>query len=106
MRRKVPTPHSSWGRLSGAVRNLMARNVMQVLGRNCNDPSRFVLCWAPKPKFDAEGQVCDVEGGTGLAVRLAHARRIDVFHLGVPEHLERITAFCALPVETPHAHAA
>lgn len=86
--------HPAWGSLKPGVRRLMARNVFQVLGPDCSSPSRFVLCWAPKVQRDAEGRVCDVDGGTGLAVRLAYARGIPVYHMGVREHAQRILRFC------------
>lgn len=84
--------HPRWPGLKPAVRKLMARNVMQVLGRNCDDPVRFVLCWAPDPVLDAGGRVMDTDGGTGLAVRLAHDRGIPVYHWGVADHAERVRA--------------
>lgn len=85
--------HRGWGRLGRPVRLLMARNVCQVLGPDLKDPSRFVLCWAPYPKCDHQGRVMDVGGGTGLAVRLAYAHGIPVFHLGLPAHRQRIDSF-------------
>lgn len=86
--------HPAWATLKPGVRRLMARNVFQILGANCDAPVSFVICWAPKPKQDAAGRVMDVDGGTGLAVRLAYARGIEVFHLGVREHARRILTFC------------
>lgn len=87
--------HPAWDRLGRPVRLLMARNVCQVLGPDLASPSAFVLCWAPRPRYDAQGRVCDVAGGTGLAVRLAYARGIPVFHLGLPAHRRRVEAFLA-----------
>jgi hypothetical protein len=37
--------------------------------------------------------VSNVDGGTGLAVRLAHARGIPVFHWAVPAHNQRLQAY-------------
>jgi len=87
--------HPGWARLSSPVRKLMARNVMQCLGPDLASPSAFVACWAQQPKFDANGHVIDVHGGTGLAVRLAAHYGIPVFHLGVPLHARRIERFLA-----------
>ena len=87
--------HPAWDRLGRGARLLMTRNVMQVLGANLVSPVRLVLAWAPNPRFDGQGRVQDVDGGTGLAIRLAYARRIPVFHLGLPEHLARVQAFLA-----------
>lgn len=91
--------HPRWPGLKPPVRKLMARNVMQVLGRACDDPVRFVLCWAPKPVLDADGRVADVDGGTGLAVRVAYRAKIPVYHLGQPEHRARVMAMIARDLE-------
>lgn len=64
--------HPAWDRLSAAARKLMARNCQQVLGRNLDDPSKFVLCWT------RDG---GPTGGTGQAIRIAMAHRIPVFNL-------------------------
>lgn len=87
--------HPAWQRLGRPVRLLMARNACQVLGADLRSPVAFVLCWAPNPRLDEQGRVCDVAGGTGLAVRLAYARNIPIFHLGLPAHRQRIDAFLA-----------
>lgn len=84
--------HPNWGGLHRrpAVRKLMARNVMQVLGEDCMSLSRFVICWAKDSEFDRRGQLCNVAGGTGQAVRIAYAHGIPVFNLALPEHEARI----------------
>ncbi|MGH8156598.1 MAG: hypothetical protein ACREPQ_00630 [Rhodanobacter sp.] len=86
--------HPAWDRLAPMVRRLMTRNVHQVLGPNLDDPVRFVLCWAKGSRLRA-GHVVDVVGGTGLAVRLAAVRNIEVFNLHEPEHLARIERWMA-----------
>lgn len=87
--------HRNWAALSPTVRQLMARNVHQILGMELSSPVRFVLCWAPCPVVDAEGIVSEVRGGTGQAVRIAYTYGVPVFHLGVPDHLARIEAMLA-----------
>lgn len=82
--------HPAWDRLTPPVRRLMARNVMQILGDDCASPSRFVICWAPGTKLDDDGQVCNVSGGTGQAVRIAYAHGVTVFNLALSEHELRI----------------
>lgn len=74
------------------TRELMGRNVYQVLGDNLRTPSEFVICDAPDPVYDAQGRVKDVDGGTGLAVRLAYEHGIEVFHLSTPGHREALAA--------------
>lgn len=82
--------HPAWERLSPAVRNLMARNAMQVLGADCASPARFLICWAKSSNFDAAGNLVNVAGGTGLAVRLAARFNIPAFNLAHPPHAERL----------------
>lgn len=84
--------HLAWQRLSEPVRKLMARNVYQVLGPSLEDPSRFVLCWAPDSQFNGE-QVVNVAGGTGLAVRLAASKGIQVINLALPQHQARVLSW-------------
>lgn len=84
--------HPNWAGLHRrpAVRKLMARNVMQVLGEDCMSLSRFVICWAEDSEFDRRGQLCNVAGGTGQAVRIAYGHGIPVFNLALPGHEARI----------------
>lgn len=75
------------------VRELMGRNVYQVLGDDLRTPSRFLICDAPGAVLDNDGKVVDVDGGTGMAVRLASAHNIPIYHLGIPEHRHRMEQF-------------
>jgi hypothetical protein len=81
--------HGGWAKLSQGARRLHSRNTMQVLGQDLATPSAFVICWGRNYKL-VDDRVADVAGGTGLAVRLAFARRVPVFHLGIDSHRERI----------------
>lgn len=65
--------HPAWDKLSRTVQTLMARNACQVLGTQLDQPALFVLCWTPGGKAG---------GGTGQAIRIAHAYGIPVFDLG------------------------
>jgi hypothetical protein len=64
--------HPRWAGLSRGAQLLHARNVHQVLGRDCNQPACFVLCWTP----GATGS-----GGTGQAIRIARAHDVPVYDL-------------------------
>lgn len=85
--------HELGARMPQDVRELMGRNVYQVLGDDLATPSKFLICDAPFPVFDDQGRVIDVDGGTGMAVRLATAHHIPVYHLGIPEHRQRMERF-------------
>jgi hypothetical protein len=84
--------HPAWGRLSGAVRRLHARNCHQVLGVDLNTPARFVVCWTPDGSLDGHGRRV---GGTGQALRIAHHHGIPVFNLARAEHVERVQRMLA-----------
>lgn len=69
--------HPAYAGMSWAVRELIARNAHQVLGYSCEDPVDAVICYTP----DAKG-----EGGTGQAIRIAHAYDIPVYDLADKNH--------------------
>lgn len=74
--------HPASDKLRGYGRELMARNALQVLGRDLNDPSDFLIgMLKPKELRRADWDV----GGTGQAFRLAESRGIPVFDLAGTE---------------------
>lgn len=79
--------HPAWDALNYGARCLMARNGMQVLGRDLNTPVSFIVCWN-LGGFN--------HGGTSQALRIALDRKIPMFMLSnkvcmedVREHLRR-----------------
>ena len=78
--------HPAWERCSPAVRKLHARNAV-VLGLTLDRPVEACVAWSPDGR---------IEGGTGMAIRIAEARGIPVLNLGamtpraVCEHLAAI----------------
>lgn len=73
-----PAPH----RLGSYARNLMARNAMQLFGRNGQEPVKYVICWTPN---------ASASGGTGQAIRMAHHHNIPVCDLGNDGKLREVT---------------
>lgn len=65
--------HPGWRSCSPFARALHARNGHQVLGADLCTPVAFVACWT----LDGSGR-----GGTGQAIRIAHAHEVPVFDLG------------------------
>ena len=65
--------HPAWERCSPAVRKLHARNAAVLLGGNLDRPVDAVVAWTVQSR---------VEGGTGMAIRIAEARGIPVLNLG------------------------
>ena len=71
---KIAAPlHPAWNRCSPAVRKLHSRNAAVLLGETVDRPVDAVVA------FTSEGRV---EGGTGMAIRIAGAHGIPVFNLG------------------------
>lgn len=64
--------HPAWERVTRGGRALHTRNVHQVLGRDLDQPSDFMLCWTPTGL---------ATGGTGTAIKLALANRVIVYNL-------------------------
>lgn len=84
--------HPAWGSLSDAARALHARNVHQILGRNCSDPSKFVVCWTEDGACTEQPPTRET-GGTGQAIRIAIAYDVPIFNLARQDALERVKAF-------------
>jgi hypothetical protein len=70
--------HPRWNYLSESVRKIMTRNTFQVLGPNCHNLSKFIVCWTKDGK---------ASGGTGQALRIADAQtpKIPIYNLYDPE---------------------
>jgi len=64
--------HDAWERCRPAVRKLHARNVAVIGGPGVTEPVSAVVCWTMRGR---------VEGGTGVAIRLAETAGIPVFNL-------------------------
>ena len=75
--------HPAWGRLSFGAKKLMSRNVHQILGKDLDTPSKFVVCWTKDGKST---------GGTGQALRISKDLKIPIFNLKI-DRLESILKF-------------
>lgn len=64
--------HPKWNALSQGARQLHARNVYQVLGKDLMTPVEFVLYWTKDGK---------ASGGTGQAMRIAKAYNINMYNV-------------------------
>lgn len=90
--------HSGWMSLSEYDRNLMGRNVYQILGKDLNTPVKFVICWTPDGCETSETRKRST-GGTGLAISLASSMGIEVFNLRNKDRLRRIVENLDLKLE-------
>jgi hypothetical protein len=64
--------HRHWNELTIGGKKLHTRNVLQILGRDLNTPSEFVICWTKDGK---------ATGGTGQAMRIAKSKGIPIYNL-------------------------
>lgn len=61
-----------WKFLSETHKKFHIRNVAQVLGESCSDPSLFLVCWTPNG---------NVVGGTATAIKVAAKNGIPVYNM-------------------------
>lgn len=67
--------HPCYNKLSSGAAKLIARDGMQVLGKELNDPTKLLICYAEIINNE------EVKGGTGQAVRIARYYDIPVVNL-------------------------
>jgi hypothetical protein len=79
--------HPAWDKCSQGAQKLHTRNVFQVLGRDLQSPSKFLVCWA---KIGRNGTI---SGGTATAWNLAKANNIPCFNLNDEADYTRIQKF-------------
>lgn len=84
----LPTDRSNFDNWKPYVKGLLARNMMQVLGRNGDQPVSFVLCYAPSFEYTDSSA-----GGTGYAIRCAIKHKIPVINLYDEKNVERVKEY-------------
>lgn len=92
--------HPAWQYLKPPVQKLHARNSGQILGKDCNTPSEFVVCWTPDGCEHAD-QRSSKTGGTGQAIALASKHNIPVINLAKPDWKDRLELLLKTPMN-PH----
>jgi hypothetical protein len=88
------TVHPVWEDLDRGSRVLHARNCYQVLGRQLNKPSEFLVCWTPDG-CESGAMRSRVTGGTATAIVLAERYNIPRFNLAHEGSPARLTDFLA-----------
>ena len=81
--------HPAWNRCSEYARRLHARNAFQILGKDLNSPSSFVICWTPDGAYSDRMRSIKT-GGTGTAISIASTYGVPVFNLKYAPHLARL----------------
>lgn len=74
--------HPAWDKCNDHARGLHARNVAIILGEKLDSKVKSVICWTPE---DEDG---NVQGGTGLGIRIARSHGIRVDNLWRPKILK------------------
>jgi hypothetical protein len=84
--------HPRWALLKHSERQLLGRDVHQILGAECNVPVRAVICWTPDGSLDGASSE---SGGTGMALRIARgeAPKAEIINLAREDHWNRMAAF-------------
>ena len=72
MREAAAPHHPAWERCPESVRDLHARNVAVLLGADMRQAVHAMVCWTDKGR---------VQGGTGMAIRLARHHGVPVINL-------------------------
>ena len=75
------TLHERFQYLKAPVKRLHARNVLQILGQEINDPVAVVLCWTPGAA---------IVGGTATAIKLAADLEIPVINFARPSYKDEL----------------
>ncbi len=84
----MPDDRSNFDTWSNYVKGLLARNMMQVLGREGDKPISFVLCYAPSFEYTTSKP-----GGTGYAIRCAINKNIPVYNMFDEDILRYLTDY-------------
>lgn len=84
--------HPAWNVCDDFTKNLHGRSSFQVLGKDLNTPSNFVVCWTPDGCISHDERSIST-GGTGTAISIASDSLVPVFNLIRQPHLKRILKF-------------
>ena len=84
--------HPRWESCSEYARKLHGRSAFQVLGFELNKPSSFLICWTPDGCTNHKERNIKT-GGTGTAISIADANKIEVLNLCIKQHIDRVIAY-------------
>jgi hypothetical protein len=93
MAKDIAEPHHpTWNYLKKQTKDLMGRNVYQILGAHLDKPVKFVICYTEDGCESKEDRSLET-GGTGLAISLADSLGIPVFNLKNEDSRKRLQSF-------------
>jgi hypothetical protein len=81
--------HGAWYACNEHARRLHGRNAFQVLGRDLQTPSQFVICYTHDGCIYHEDRTQHT-GGTGTAISIASENNIPVYNLKLQRHLDKV----------------
>ncbi len=81
--------HPQFEELSEGSKKLIIRDTYQVLGKDLNNLSEFVVCWTPDGCITHRDRSRKT-GGTGQAISIASKRSVPIFNLKLKEHKMQI----------------
>ena len=83
---------STWNYLKPSVKNLMARNMLQIMGIGLDEASAFVICWTPDGCSTHKSRTKQT-GGTGQAIAYADEMGIPVFNIQDKKQMAAVCDF-------------
>jgi hypothetical protein len=75
-----------------SVQKLFARNVQQVLGKNLDSPSEFIICYT-RDGYTGPNDRSFHTGGTKVAIDIAASMNIPVFNLKRTDHHNKVVNY-------------
>ncbi|MFW6243324.1 MAG: hypothetical protein ACOC2W_04115 [bacterium] len=84
--------HPNFNVLSPFVKKLMTRNTYQILGKDLETLSDFVICWTPDGCSHHNERRLST-GGTGQAISIASKHNIQIFNLCREDHKIKLFNF-------------
>lgn len=75
--------HPAWNMLKPAAKQLVSRNMQQVMGEEMNSPISCVICWT-RDGCESIESYNRKTGGTGTAIAFASSLNIPIFNLKNP----------------------
>lgn len=90
------TLHPVFDKLSQGIQKLHSRNVQQILGRDLEHPTDFVICWT-KDAAQTKEEVTKNTGGTGTAIKLASISGVPVFNLCRKDSIKNLSLYTGIP---------
>lgn len=89
--------HPAYKYLKPQVKKLMNRNVYQVLGKDLNTPSEFVICYT-SDGCKSHSTRTNKTGGTGLAISVASKNNVPIINLGNTDDLNMVLNILGLEI--------